>query len=351
MLLSSTNINAVNEHGNTPLHYACFWGHEQVAEVSGSLGRVGGALRGHHKPQSLLPAPTGPDPHRQGQDATARDPERYEGLGCHPPHPPPSAERAEKLGQSLTKIPYKDTFWKGTTRTRPRNGTLNKLAGIDFKQLSLSHKLNENQSGELWKGRWQGNDIVIKMLRIRDWTTRKSRDFNEEYPKLRIFSHPNVLPVLGACQAPPAPHPIVISHWMPYGSLYNVLHEGTNFVVDQMQAVKFAFDIARGMAFLHTLEPLIPRHHLNSRSVMVSQHDCPGRQSCDRAWGRPDAQRPTVAVREHAGLCGFLGHHLPPVLTENMLGYVAFWGHLPPVPLQLQAACRAEGHSSHPHCC
>lgn len=36
-----------------------------------------------------------------------------------------------------------------------------------------------------------------------------------------------------------------------------------------MQAVKFAFDIARGMAFLHTLEPLIPRHHLNSRSVMV----------------------------------------------------------------------------------
>lgn len=43
-----------------------------------------------------------------------------------------------------------------------------------------------------------------------------------------------------------------------------------DFVVDQMQAVKFAFDIARGMAFLHTLEPLIPRHHLNSRSIMVS---------------------------------------------------------------------------------
>lgn len=42
-----------------------------------------------------------------------------------------------------------------------------------------------------------------------------------------------------------------------------------------MQAVKFAFDIARGMAFLHTLEPLIPRHHLNSRSVMVSGGTAP----------------------------------------------------------------------------
>lgn len=30
-----------------------------------------------------------------------------------------SPERAEKMGQNLTRIPYKDTFWKGTTRTRP----------------------------------------------------------------------------------------------------------------------------------------------------------------------------------------------------------------------------------------
>ncbi|XP_074918007.1 scaffold protein ILK [Chelonoidis abingdonii] len=231
-----------------------------------------------------------------------------------------SPERAEKLGQSLTKIPYKDTFWKGTTRTRPRNGTLNKLAGIDFKQLSLAHKLNENQSGELWKGRWQGNDIVIKVMKIRDWTTRKSRDFNEEHPKLRIFSHPNVLPVLGACQSPPAPHPIIITHWMPYGSLYNVLHEGTNFVVDQMQAVKFALDIARGMAFLHTLEPLIPRHNLNSRSIMIDEDmtarismadvkfsfQCPGRMYAP-AWVAPEAlqKKPEEINRRSADMWSF----------------------------------------------
>ncbi|NXF88499.1 ILK kinase, partial [Eubucco bourcierii] len=244
LLQFKADINAVNEHGNTALHYACFWGHQQVAEdLVGSGALVSVANKYGETPLDKAKAPM-------------REVLR---------------ERAEKLGQSLTKIPYKDTFWKGTTRTRPRNGTLNKLAGIDFKQLSLSQKLNENQSGELWKGRWQGTDIAIKVLKVRDWTTRKSRDFNEEYPKLRIFSHPNVLPVLGACQAPPAPHPIVVSHWMPFGSLYNVLHEGTNFVVDQTQAVKFALELARGMAFLHTLEPLIPRHHLNSRSVMPEE--------------------------------------------------------------------------------
>uniref|UniRef100_A0A8C9LFL8 Scaffold protein ILK n=1 Tax=Pavo cristatus TaxID=9049 RepID=A0A8C9LFL8_PAVCR len=287
------DINAVNEHGNTPLHYACFWGHDTVAE-----DLVGnGALVSIANKYSETPIDKAKMPLREILK-----------------------ERAEKLGQNLTKIPYKDTFWKGTTRTRPRNGTLNKLAGIDFKQLSLSQKLNENQSGELWKGRWQGNDIVIKMLKIRDWTTRKSRDFNEEYPKLRIFSHPNVLPVLGACQSPPAPHPIVISHWMPYGSLYNVLHEGTNFVVDQMQAVKFAFDIARGMAFLHTLEPLIPRHHLNSRSIMIDEDmtarismadvkfsfQCPGRMYAP-AWVAPEAlqKKPEEINRRSADMWSF----------------------------------------------
>lgn len=31
---------------------------------------------------------------------------------------------------------------------------------------------------------------------MRECTPRIQRDFNEEFPKLRIFSHPNILPVV-----------------------------------------------------------------------------------------------------------------------------------------------------------
>lgn len=41
---------------------------------------------------------------------------------------------------------------------------------------------------QLWQGRWQGDEIIVKVLQVRDWTTRKSRDFNEEHPKLRYVS-------------------------------------------------------------------------------------------------------------------------------------------------------------------
>lgn len=85
----------------------------------------------------------------------------------------------------------------------------------------------------------------------------------------RIFSHPNVCPVLACCSQPP--NLVVVSQLMPYGSLYNVLHEQTGIVVDQAQTLKFAIDVARGMAFLHSLDPLVLRYYLNSKHVVVDE--------------------------------------------------------------------------------
>ena len=38
---------------------------------------------------------------------------------------------------------------------------------------------------QIWKGVWQGNDIVAKILNLRECTIRNSRDFKEEFPRLR----------------------------------------------------------------------------------------------------------------------------------------------------------------------
>ena len=46
-------------------------------------------------------------------------------------------------------------------------------------------------------------------------------------------------------------------------------------MVDQAQTLRFAVDIARGMAFLHAMEPLIPRYYLNSKNILVSTQIIP----------------------------------------------------------------------------
>lgn len=148
------------------------------------------------------------------------------------------------------------------------DATLSRHKGINIQELSLRNKLAVSPSGESWRGTWQGNDIVAKMLAIRQCTARISRDFNEEFPRLRIFSHPNILPVIGCCNDPP--NLIVINQYMPHGSLYSVLHENHGgMVVDTAQAIRFALDVARGMAFLHSLEKQLPNLTLSSKHVMV----------------------------------------------------------------------------------
>ncbi|XP_055346550.1 integrin-linked protein kinase homolog pat-4-like [Paramacrobiotus metropolitanus] len=49
-------------------------------------------------------------------------------------------------------------------------------------------------------------------------------------------------------------------------------------VVDQQQAIRFALDIARGMGFLHSLNPMVKRFFLNSKHVMIDE-DLSGRLS------------------------------------------------------------------------
>lgn len=109
---------------------------------------------------------------------------------------------AIESGQELKKISFKDQSWLGL-KTRSRDATLSRYKGINIRDLELHTKLAITPSGDTWRGRWQKNDIVAKILSIRDCNARVSRDFDEEFPKLRIFSHPNILPVIGACNSPP----------------------------------------------------------------------------------------------------------------------------------------------------
>lgn len=66
---------------------------------------------------------------------------------------------------------------------------------------------------------------------------------------------------------------------MAWGSLYNLLHSGGGsgrgemggVVVDAGAAVRLACDVAKGMAFLHSLDrdKIVPAYHLNSKHIMV----------------------------------------------------------------------------------
>jgi len=241
LLRNKADVNFVNEHGNSPLHYATFWGYTNIAEELIDWGALV-SVQNKYTETPLDKCPNHISQHLHG--------------------------KAAQLGQDLKTKEFKDQSWLGL-KTRSRDATLSRHKGININELYLHTKIATSPSGETWRGKWQGNEIAAKILALRECTPRISRDFNEEYPKLRIFSHPNVLPVIGCSNSPP--DLVVISQYMPVGSLFHVLHEGTGLVVDTMRALQFAIDIAKGMAFLHSLERQLPRLYLNSKHIMI---DC-----------------------------------------------------------------------------
>lgn len=175
LIRERSDVNAVNEHGNTPLHYACFWGYDMICE---DLVNAGASVTIANK-----------------DDDTPLDKAKT-GLGKR------LQDLAERNGQEMKKISFKEQSWMGF-KTRSRDATLSRFKGISMGDLDLHTKVSVTPSGETWRGRWQKNDVIAKILAIRQCTSRISRDFNEEFPKLRIFSHPNILPIIGACNSPP----------------------------------------------------------------------------------------------------------------------------------------------------
>ncbi|XP_041455144.1 integrin-linked protein kinase-like [Lytechinus variegatus] len=234
------DINAMNEHGNTPLHYACFWNYEQICV---DLINNGALVALSNKDDDT--------PLDKSKDEVARM----------------LQEKASAMGQDLSKIQYRNN-WSGT-KTRSRDGTLSRFAGIDLKHVKLQSKINSSPTGDMWKGIWQGTAVMAKVLKVSNVTSRISREFGEEFPRLRIFSHPNIHPVLGCVNQPP--NLVVLSETLQHGSLFHVLHEASGIVVDHGQMVSFALDIARGMSFLHAMDPLIPRYYLNSKNIMIDE--------------------------------------------------------------------------------
>ena len=159
LLRNKADVNFINEHGNTALHYACFWNYPAICE---DLVEAGALVNIENKYRET--------PLEKSQGNLAK---RLQ-------------ERAIDNGQDVRKkLEFRDQSWLGL-KTRSRDATLSRHKGININELYLHTKIAQTATGETWRGKWQGNEIAAKILALRECTPRISRDFNEEYPKLRF---------------------------------------------------------------------------------------------------------------------------------------------------------------------
>lgn len=301
------DINQSDEHGFTPLHYSCMYGHANIVEMflqrgaRADLVNMGGDSLLHvtsqHGKYDVMMKVLRTQPDVNLANEHGNTPLHYAAfwnyigicevlvkrgaviaIANKYGDTPLSKSRprlrkklealASEYGQSLVIVPHKRA---NLTRKNDYLEFKQRQPEIERNQVTTSLKIGQGPYGETWKGSWSGHTVALKKLKTKGDVHRIGYmdSFPHEYSRLRIFNCDNILPLLAVIAEP---HVHTIGIFMRFGSLYHVLHDlDSDIKTNIEEGVRFAQDICRGMAYLHALEPLITRFDLNPHHVFIDE--------------------------------------------------------------------------------
>jgi hypothetical protein len=151
-----------------------------------------------------------------------------------------------------------------------------RLNHTDFEELS---EIGSGASAVVFRGRdlRTARDVAIKKLKFPTLAGAKLRTFQREVTVLSAAKHPTIVRFVGATDSAPF---CIVTEWMGGGTLFDELHKTKR--LNQTQLTIAAFDIARGMQFLHSMN--IIHRDLKSLNVLF---DAGGRaRICDFGFSR-----------------------------------------------------------------
>ncbi|KAJ7578066.1 kinase-like domain-containing protein [Mycena floridula] len=129
----------------------------------------------------------------------------------------------------------------------------------------LQRSGNRGSFGDIWKGKFSGNLVAIKVMRHSDSDRRiLLQTFIGEAIVWRELSHPNVLAFHGIHLWPSDGRMCLVSPWMEKGNLVSYLKE--NLDADRLL---LAIDVARGLDYLHSLNPRIIHGDLKGNNILI----------------------------------------------------------------------------------
>ncbi|XP_010313901.1 serine/threonine-protein kinase EDR1 [Solanum lycopersicum] len=139
---------------------------------------------------------------------------------------------------------------------------------IDFSELTVGTRVGIGFFGEVFRGKWNGTEVAIKVFLEQDLTAENMEDFCNEISILSRLRHPNVILFLGACANPP--HLSMVTEYMEMGSLYHLIHvSGQKNRLSWKKKLNMLRDICRGLMCLHRMK--IVHRDLKSANCLVNK--------------------------------------------------------------------------------
>lgn len=150
--------------------------------------------------------------------------------------------------------------------------SLTDLPVLDYPEIKLEKEIGTGNFSKVIRGFWKQKEVAVKKITIKK---EKSKDgiineFKSEVALLGNLRHPNLVTCFGYCLSPMC----IVMEFLP-GNLYDFIHTqksetGESQKVDPTLLLQFAFDIARGMQYLHSQN--IIHRDLKSSNLLLDKH-------------------------------------------------------------------------------
>ena len=154
---------------------------------------------------------------------------------------------------------------------------------IPFDEITMESVIGYGSFGVVFKGEYLGTTVAVKQLLDEDWEgddssegitaseetqilVSKFQEFKRELWLMSCLNHNNLCELVGLCLSPLS----MVMEYMPKGDLFNLISKEPDILSDYRVKVRIAYDIAQGMAHLHSYTPPIAHRDLRSPNVFIS---------------------------------------------------------------------------------
>jgi len=241
-------------------------------------------------------------PRQQGQNVAHAPVNEYK---PYSPFPVVQQQQNPQLQQQPQQPQHQDGQNNATRPPSPHSQTIFEWE-IPLVELSFGPRVGRGGYGEVYRGMWGGTEVAVKMLFTDNMNAKLLSDLRKEVDLLCKLRHPNILLFMGACTEPVTP--CIVTEYLARGSLASILMDQT-VEIEWGLTLQVAIDCARGMAYLHSRNPVIIHRDLKTDNLLV-----------DDNWQvkLADFGLATVKSRTFAKtMCGTTGWVAPEVLAEE----------------------------------